>query len=426
MNRVFGSEDTPEFFHKIESVLKPLLSIVEREFINDSASTAAVQRGDVPRNITSLVSFAERREDLQPWERSANVRVVERDASDKPTAVEADLQTLVRDFGAHIAIPVLYGKDFLERNPQFLDDFWRFDNDLFPLLMVGVPPWIPLKIIQDGIASRSRMTVALEGLYRRIDQYQKGDPVDFNADMSDVGIATERNQVYDKFGVSMKHRADMDLSFVWGQNANTQPLVFWFLAYIHSAPGLVEDLRREIAPWVKVATPGPMEISSMDISALHRECPLLKSAIYETYRLGSEATSIRRVDRPITLLDGDHKHQLQPGTFVSAPFSVLQNDASYFPDPEKFVPDRFLEVDSETGRKVARYGKLRPWGVGPASCKGRTFAEKEILTITAALISIWDMEPAEGAWNVPASLPGTGAKKPAKDIRVILRRRVAP
>ncbi|KAI0129038.1 cytochrome P450 [Xylariales sp. AK1849] len=424
LTRVFGSPDTPKFFQDCDTCIKALLAVVEREFVNDAASTAAMQRGEVQHKITSLVTLSDQSKDRKPWERSANVRFIHGAHSGQADAVEADFLSLVRDFGANIAIPVLYGQDFLDRNPDLLDDFWKFDNELFPLLMVGVPPWMPFKMMRDGLAARSRVISALETLYKRIDQYQKGQPVDFGADMSDVGIALNRNDIYNKHDVRMKHRADMDFSFFWGQNGNTQPLLFWFLTYIYSTPGLVDILRKEIAPWVVLSTEGPVEIKSIDIPSLGRECPLMKSALFETFRLGSEATSIRYVARPMTVVDGKYNHHLQPGTFVSAPHSVVQKDPAVFPDPDKFVPDRFLELDAETGKQVPRYGRLRPWGIGSGSCKGRTFAEKEILTLGAAVMSVWDIEPAGGTWKVPAMIPGTGAKKPVQDIRVLLRRRL--
>jgi len=143
----------------------------------------------------------------------------------------------------------------------------------------------------------------------------------------------------------------------------------------------------------------------------------------ETFRLSNEATSIRYVARPVTIEDGGYNHQLKAGTWVSIPHGVIQKDPTIFPDPHKFIPGRFLETDAETGRIVARYGRLRPWGMGPGMCKGRTFAEKEILTIAAAIASLWDIVPASGTWKIPAMRPGTGVMCPVEDIRVIIRRR---
>lgn len=74
--------------------------------------------------------------------------------------------------------------------------------------------------------------------------------------------------------------------------------------------------------------------------------------------MANEVASIRYVARPITIDDGEYRHELKPGMFV---------------------PDRFpLQADPESGKLVARHGALRPWGSGTAMCKGRTFAERQL------------------------------------------------
>lgn len=112
-----------------------------------------------------------------------------------------NLQSIARDFGACIAIPLLYGGDFLTRNPGLPDDFWKFDNDAFPLLMIGMPTWAPQKMMKDGVAAPLRLLTAMDAPYRRIDQYQSSQPIDFDADVSDISnTALERNRLYVKRG----------------------------------------------------------------------------------------------------------------------------------------------------------------------------------------------------------------------------------
>jgi hypothetical protein len=320
-----------------------------------------------------------------------------------------------------MAMPLLYGKDFLSRCPRLIDDFWKFDNDLFPLLMIGIPAWLPFKAMKEGLAARTRILCELEALYRRIDQYQRGESIDFGVDMSDVPF--ERNKIYERQGWSFPERAAADFAIFWGQNANTHPLLFWFLAYVYSTPCLLDRIREEIEPYVRLSGAAPLEITSMDLTALSMNCQLLKASIFETYRMANEPTSIRYVVRPITLDDGEFKHQLKPGTLLSAPHWLINRDPSVFADPDKFLPGRFLETDPESGKPVARYGRLRPWGAGASMCKGRTFAEKEIMSLGAAIISLWDIGPASGGWKLPGMIPGTGVKRPVKDIRVLVTRR---
>ncbi|KAJ4363888.1 hypothetical protein N0V83_009340 [Neocucurbitaria cava] len=345
---------------------------------------------------------------MKRWEYSADITVSKFTSHGDIAKVEANLQNLSRDFGACIAIPQLYGRDFLDRYPQALDDFWKFDNDLFPLLMIGMPLWAPFKIVKEGLAARTRIITEIEALYRRIDQYQHGHPIDFDADVSDVSeTASERNKIYERDGRSFPERGVGDLAIFWGQNANTQPVLFWLLTYVYSTFGILEQFREEIAPYIGISRTTPPEITSLDIPRLSRNCQLLKACILETYRLVNEPTSIRYVARPITITDGGLKHGLTQGMFVSVPHSLTNRDASVYGDPDKFNPARFLEHDCSLGKLVARDGRLKPWGAGAAMCKGRTFAEKEIMTLGATTISMWNIAPADGRWELPAMVPGT-------------------
>ena len=412
-----------ELMKKLKNSWMDLKGPVERLFLNDTAATAALERAGIPEQVNSFVTFASDPKRLKHWERSAQI-TVKPTGPEEPVKVEVDLHSLVRDFGACIAIPQLYGKDFLERYPQALEDLWKFDNDLFPLLMIGMPRWAPLKIMKEGLAARTRLIAQIEALYRRVEQHQLGKPIDFDADLSDISSAAlERSKVYQRDGWSFPERGSGDLGTFWGQNANTQPVLFWLLTYVYSTAGLLSELREETAPYVKISNNTPRELTSLDIPGLSKSCQLLKACIYETYRHVNEPTSIRYVARPITIKDGYLNHQLQEGTFVSAPFAVGNHDPSVYADPEKFNPTRFLERDAKSGKGTARYGKMKPWGSGSAMCKGRTFAEKEILVLTAAIINMWDFAPANEVWKLPAMVPGTGVRKPRKDIRVVISKR---
>jgi hypothetical protein len=151
--RVFGATDSLELKKKLEDSWKDLLEPIERLFLNDAAAAAAIERGGTPQKVASFVTFSDNTERMKRWELSADIRVVTPELPGKPGVVEANLQSLARDFGACFAIPLLYGQDFLDRYPQLLDDFWKFDNDIFPLLMIGIPSWAPFKIMKEGLAA---------------------------------------------------------------------------------------------------------------------------------------------------------------------------------------------------------------------------------------------------------------------------------
>ena len=174
--RVFGTTDSPQLKVKLETSWKDLLKPIQDMFLKDTAAKAALERADIAGTATSFVSFSKDTKRMKQWELSADIRVIKAASSNDAGAVEANLQSLARDFGACIAIPLLYGQDFLNRYSTLLDDFWKFDNDVIPLLMIGIPTWAPLRIVKEGVTARSRLLDQMDALYRRIDQHHRGVP----------------------------------------------------------------------------------------------------------------------------------------------------------------------------------------------------------------------------------------------------------
>lgn len=49
------------------------------------------------------------------------------------------------------------------------------------------------------------------------------------------------------------------------------------------------------------------------------------------------------------------------------PIQAYQNDPEIFPEPEKFIPERFLP-ENKTAKQIAAY---MPFGDGPKMCIGK-------------------------------------------------------
>jgi cytochrome P450 family 49 subfamily A len=62
---------------------------------------------------------------------------------------------------------------------------------------------------------------------------------------------------------------------------------------------------------------------------------------------------------------------------VIFPHYVLSNKESYFPEPSKFIPERWLKNDKESQKDIHRFVSL-PFGYGRRTCIGRRFAEAEL------------------------------------------------
>lgn len=58
---------------------------------------------------------------------------------------------------------------------------------------------------------------------------------------------------------------------------------------------------------------------------------------------------------------------LEKGSILTIPVGGLHMDPQYFPDPERFDPDRF----SEENKKKIISGTYMPFGSGPRNCIGK-------------------------------------------------------
>lgn len=134
-----------------------------------------------------------------------------------------------------------------------------------------------------------------------------------------------------------------------------------YLLYEISKPrnaGIQERLRSEIT-----AIPGD------DIVAI-RNSPYVNAVIKETFR--THPTIISTLPRvtvePLVL----SKHTLPPNTVVGMQNWLHHRDGSVFPDPDRFIPDRWLEETAEM--KSA----LTPFSIGKRGCIGQNLAWQEL------------------------------------------------
>jgi cytochrome P450 len=93
---------------------------------------------------------------------------------------------------------------------------------------------------------------------------------------------------------------------------------------------------------------------------------------------------------------------------------VTQRDARWFPDPQKFDPDRFAPGRVEQ----LPHGAYFPFGLGPRSCVGNHFAMTEMTLLTALLVRRFTLTPAPGQGE---AVPVAGMSlRPASGLRLTL------
>ncbi|XP_055948651.1 cytochrome P450 3A21-like [Argiope bruennichi] len=118
-----------------------------------------------------------------------------------------------------------------------------------------------------------------------------------------------------------------------------------------------------------------------------QEMKYLDNIISETLRLYPPATRLERLTDVDTKL-GDTGITIPKGMIISIPSYALHKDPQYFPDPEKFDPDRFTP---EERAKRNPYAYL-PFGAGPRNCVGMRFALMEVKVCLVYVITNFEMQ----------------------------------
>jgi cytochrome P450 len=85
-------------------------------------------------------------------------------------------------------------------------------------------------------------------------------------------------------------------------------------------------------------------------------------------------------------------HSLPQGSLVQIFSYICQRDPRWFPEPERFDPDRFLP---ERQRALPPFAYF-PFGGGPRGCIGNTFAMMEMTLVAATLLQQLKVELAPG------------------------------
>ncbi|KAG4429550.1 hypothetical protein IFR05_014959, partial [Cadophora sp. M221] len=349
--------------------------------------------------------------------------------------VEVDLFPLLMNYVADVAANVLLGDSFLKNNPGITQDLWEFDSK-FNALLTGIP------VITPGLANakeaRERLKSAFSEWNHAAMNTMKGKQVDEKwSDMSDISETMKiRLEAMQSVDAEEDFAVVQNLAVYWGLMVNANKVHFWMLLHIASSPELLSTIKEEIAPFAKFSPDtGKLDL---DVDNLVKACPVFKATFFETMRLYTAGVSYKKVLQDVTLTESvedaatfgkpiPQTYHISKGNFLVIPHAVMQTDPRIWERPTEFNPCRFLVPDEkDPGKMHAEMGHLHAFGGGTSICKGRFFAEREVLIFAAGLLATWDFGPVDGKkWKIPGkSYNGTGSANPKGNVRVRMTRRV--
>jgi len=156
------------------------------------------------------------------------------------------------------------------------------------------------------------------------------------------------------------------LTFISAGHETTANALTWSLFLLSQSPEWRERVEAETGTMAKVN------------AAAADAMPETRAVIEESIRLYPPIAAISRVAINADTIAGE---RIKGGTMVVIAPYVLHRHRLLWSDPDEFDPSRFL---GEARAKIDRFAYL-PFGAGPRTCIGSTFALQEATLVLAAI-----------------------------------------
>ena len=210
---------------------------------------------------------------------------------------------------------------------------------------------------------------------RRVAPASRRDYLDALLEMRDQesGLALDGRAIRDEL-VTM---------FVAGHET-TASLFTWLWYTLSTRPDIEARIQQEVDELLGDRAPTNEDL---------RRLPFLAAVVHETLRMYPPIWIFVREATRAHQLGG---YEISKGSLIIVAPWFVHHDARYFPEPERFLPERFLGTES----KLADRSAFLPFGAGPRTCIGNAFALMETMTVVARLVQRWrfirlDSKPAE-------------------------------
>jgi cytochrome P450 len=224
-----------------------------------------------------------------------------------------------------------------------------------------VPEWFPTS----GHRMERAALEALDLLIYRIIQ----ERLSSGKDRGDLLSTLLHMNDHSSSSVNRAQVRDEMMSFFLAGHETTANVLSWALYLLSRHPEAGDRLRQELAGVLNGRPPSAQDIPRLVYCTM---------VIKESLRLYPPVWIIPRIAIADVVV-GDY--QLKPGNVAVVCPYVTHRNPRYFPDPDRFSPDRFAP-DQEA--LIPRFAFF-PFGGGPHTCPGQSFAMMEAVLILASV-----------------------------------------
>jgi sterol 14-demethylase len=291
-------------------------------------------------------------------------------------AGDIDLLDWFAELTIYTSSACLIGKRFRDQLDRRFAELYH-DLEQGTDALAYVDPYVDIPSFRARDEARVGLVELVQAIMDR--RLAEPPPADDDRDLLDVLLSIKNDDGSPRFDAD--NITGMFISMMFAGHHTTSGTAAWTLIELLRHP---EQMAAVVAELDELYADG----SEVSYQAL-RAMPRLEAAIKEALRLHPPLILLLRVaKRDLEVLD----HRIPEGWLVGASPAVSNRIDPDFPDPEAFVPERYLEPRNEDAENPWNW---IPFGAGRHRCVGAAFAMMQLKAIFSVLLRGYTFELAQ-------------------------------
>jgi sterol 14-demethylase len=292
------------------------------------------------------------------------------------TKGDIDLLDFFAELTIYTSSSCLIGKKFRDQLDRRFADLYH-DLERGTDALAYVDPYAPIESFRRRDAARAGLVALVEEIMAA--RKAGPPPTDEDRDLLDVLISVPGEGEAPRF--TADEITGIFISMMFAGHHTTSGTAAWTLIELLKHP---DEMKAVVGELDDLYADNP-EVSYQAL----REMPRLESAIKEALRLHPPLILLLRVAKQPMAVGGFH---IEAGKLVASSPAISNRIAEDFPEPESFVPSRYLEPRRED---LSNPWTWIPFGAGKHRCVGAAFAVMQLKAIFSVLLRGWVFELAQ-------------------------------
>lgn len=177
--------------------------------------------------------------------------------------------------------------------------------------------------------------------------------------------------------------------FLFAGHDTTSSTLCYIFYLLSTNPTVLTLVREEHAKTFGTSRVGQIQMLNEEPYLLN-QLPYTVAVIKETLRLFPVGSSVRAGEPGYNVRDTQGRLFPTDGFMVWAVSQPLHRDPAYWPQPDKFLPDRWLVAPGDPLFPIK--GAWRPFEFGPRNCIGQELAMMELKIVMIMALQEFDIE----------------------------------